>query len=124
MASLTQLCLNDCALLFIPSDDFRANFITSVYVYAASPHQRPADVQQRYNAVQATVSELLLKLATQHTRKPFPQHVFPLILEGEGYKLHIVLKGWEYGQTIELAWGGQTLVPTEEKWSVLFEVCD
>jgi hypothetical protein len=41
-----------------------------------------------------------------------------------GHSVEVALKQWIYGKTLELTWGDVRLVPSEEKWQVLFEVVD
>ncbi|KAI0322873.1 hypothetical protein OF83DRAFT_1090998 [Amylostereum chailletii] len=113
--------LGDTRLLFVPTDEFRKCFFTSVYIYSISP-SKPSD--QRFLTAQKAIYDLVLKLTTLHARQPFPHTAFPFIVEGEGYRLYFVLKPWPYGKTIELAWGGMTLIPTEDKWQIGFELLD
>jgi hypothetical protein len=40
------------------------------------------------------------------------------------HSAEVALKRWSYGKTLEVTWGDVRLVPSEEKWHILFEVVD
>ncbi|KAI0254625.1 hypothetical protein BJV78DRAFT_933453 [Lactifluus subvellereus] len=101
-----------------------------------------------YARVKHAASDLVVNLAVQHVHLLFPQAAFPLVVEGDGYNLHcsesivslydacpstrcrikpldgVALKRWSYRKTLELIWGDVRLIPSDEKWRVLFEVVD
>ncbi|KAH9050270.1 hypothetical protein EDB84DRAFT_594842 [Lactarius hengduanensis] len=120
-ARMSLFTLNASSLLFLPTDNFQKCSFTSVYIHTTHTDK---EVLALYAQVQQTTSELVTKLAAQHVRLPFPQAVFPLVLEGDGYNLRCTLKPWPYGKTLELKWGEIWLTPSEEKWQVLFETTD
>jgi len=60
----------------------------------------------------------MLVLSHIHSAPALPETV---IVHSNGYTLEGTRKPWTYGRNAKLTWGGQNLVPADDKWTFTIE---
>ncbi|KJA25641.1 hypothetical protein HYPSUDRAFT_199756 [Hypholoma sublateritium FD-334 SS-4] len=128
MAHNYYIPLNKPILLFFPHPNLHsehtsttgdsAGHVIMVTVKGAFQNNVSAEIPTFYLS-QYEITKVIENLVYAHIFTSLPPKVE---VQGKGYALTGTRKTWEYGKTLQLAWGANELETGLEKWTFVFKV--
>ncbi|KAI0075520.1 hypothetical protein K474DRAFT_1708948 [Panus rudis PR-1116 ss-1] len=115
------LPLNDTVVVFVHPRDTGTTSPHVVQITIKSKREPDVGLLSAYFLEQHDITELVLKVVSEHIDKSFPPYV---VFEGSRYSLIATRRRWTYGQDVYFLWGNEPITPCQYKWTFLFDAED